>query len=59
MKVTRRVVGWLMLCAGVVADALAWLGWLAASEPPTVVHLSTWALIFSGLDAVLIAEGEK
>lgn len=52
----HRIVGWAMLVGGVVADGLVWFGWLAAEEPPTVVHLSTWALVFAGLDAVLIAE---
>lgn len=59
MKVARRIIGWTMLLAGICADLSVWLGWLAAEEPPTVVHLSTWALIFAGLDAVLIAEEAK
>lgn len=59
MTGVRRIIGWTMLVAGVAADLAVWLGLLAAEEPPTVVHLSTWAPIFAGLDAVLIAEGEK
>lgn len=47
-----------MLVIGLGADAAVWLGMLAAEEPPTVVHLSTWALIFTGLDGVLVAEQE-
>lgn len=54
----HRVVAWAMLVVGVAADLAVWFGWLAADEPPTVVHLSTAALIFAGLDGVLVAEKE-
>lgn len=45
----------LMLAIGLTVDALAWFGLLAAGEPQVIVHLSTFALIFSGAGNVLTA----
>lgn len=44
-----------MLAVGIAVDVLAWFGVLASEEPPVVVHLSTWALIFAGSGNLLTA----
>jgi hypothetical protein len=42
-----------MVIGGAAVDALVWLHLVAQKEPPLVVHLSTWALIFTGLVGIL------
>ncbi len=49
------IISVLMMIGGITVDALAWMGKLAAEEPPVVVHLSTAALIFSGFGNVVTA----
>jgi hypothetical protein len=45
----------LMMSTGLLLDGLAWTHRIAKSEPPLVVHLSTWALIFTGYGNVISA----
>lgn len=49
------VVSVLMMIGGLTVDILAWLHIVARSEPPLVVHLSTFALIFAGYGNILTA----
>jgi len=44
-----------MMMIGLTADVLVWLGLIAQEEPPLVVHLSTFALIFSGYGNIITA----
>lgn len=54
---TKVIIGLsiLMLAIGITVDLLAWFGVVAAGEPVVIVHLSTFALIFSGAGNVLTA----
>jgi hypothetical protein len=42
-----------MVAVGSTLDVLVWFHLVAQKEPPLVVHLSTWALIFTGLVGIL------
>lgn len=50
------LVSYAMIAGGILVDALAWFKVIAATEPPLVVHLSTFALIFSGYGNVISAQ---
>lgn len=47
------VVSVIFLAGGVVVDVLAWMGKLGEGEPPLVLHLSTAAIIGSGISGVI------
>lgn len=49
----------LMMLAGLSLDALVWLHLIAKNEPRLVLHLSTWALIFSAYGNILMAKVNK
>lgn len=48
-----------MIIIGLTLDILAWCKLIAANEPPLVVHLSTFALIFSGYGNIISAQINK
>lgn len=49
----------LMVVGGITVDVLVWMKLIAEDEPPLVVHLSTFALIFSGYGNVITAVVNK
>lgn len=49
------IISILMMAGGLAVDILVWLKLIAQDEPPLVVHLSTFALIFSGYGNVVSA----
>lgn len=59
MTLFRKVLAWLMLVGAVSVDAAAWLGWVAQGEPTFVLHLSTAALAYEGVNAVQIAHEKE
>lgn len=52
----RKPLAVAVLIAALVLDILAWLHVIAKTEPTVVLHLSTWALIYAGLTALLVVE---
>lgn len=55
----QRPLSWTLLVVAFVLDLLAWLHVIAKKEPPVVLHLSTWAIIYSAYTAVLVAERNR
>lgn len=53
------IISILMVAGGLAVDTLVWLKLIAQDEPPLVVHLSTFALIFSGYGNVITAVVNK
>lgn len=52
----QRPLSWGLLVAAVCVDIAAWMHLIARHEPPVVLHLSTWAIIYSAFTAVLVTE---
>lgn len=52
---TFLTVSLIMLVGGITVDIMVWLKLIAQDEPPLVVHLSTFALIFAGYGNVITA----
>jgi hypothetical protein len=53
---TRKPVAVVFMAGALALDALAWGGVVARHEPKLVLHLSTWALIYSAYTMLLVAE---
>lgn len=54
MRLLVAALSWATLLVGVVLDLLVWFRKIATKEPPLVLHLSCWALIWTGLTNVLV-----
>lgn len=48
-----------MLFGAIIVDMLAWFQIIAKDEPPVVLHLSTFALIYAAVGNVLTASVNK
>lgn len=53
------VLSLVMLIGAIIVDMLAWFQIIAKDEPKVVLHLSTFALIFSAIGNVLTANVNK
>lgn len=53
------VISILMMLGGIILDIMIWLKLAASDEPQLVLHLSTFALIFTGFGNIVSAVVNK